>query len=223
MQRPSPNCGPRKGGILKPDMVVLHYTAMQSAEAAISTLCDPENEVSAHYLIARDGTVTQMVDETARAWHAGAGRWAGCDDLNSRSIGIELDNDGFSPFSASLMDALESLLSDILARWEIPVYHVIAHSDLAPLRKCDPGGRFDWARLARSGLSIWPEAAQEQPLTESLEALGYDVSKFGLTPCLSAFRLRFAPWREGVETPEDRKDAASLAARFAVDPWGATG
>lgn len=125
LQRPSPNCGPRKCGILKPDMVVLHYTAMQSAEDAICLLCDPEREVSAHYLIARDGVVTQMVHEAARAWHAGAGRWAGCDDINSRSIGIELDNDGFSPFSATLMDALEDLLGGILARWEIPAHHVI--------------------------------------------------------------------------------------------------
>ncbi|MBT5821081.1 MAG: N-acetylmuramoyl-L-alanine amidase, partial [Rhodobacteraceae bacterium] len=113
-------------------MVVLHYTAMQSAEDAICTLCDPEKEVSAHYVIGRDGAMTQLVDEAARAWHAGSGRWAECDDINSRSIGIELDNDGFSPFSATLMDALEDLLGGILARWEIPAHHVIAHSDLAP-------------------------------------------------------------------------------------------
>ena len=219
IQRPSPNHGPRKTGIIAPDLVVLHYTAMAGAEDAISTLCDPENEVSAHYLIARDGVVTQMVDETQRAWHAGAGRWAGCDDINSRSIGIELDNDGYSPFSATLMDALEGLLGGVLARWEIPVHHVIAHSDLAPLRKCDPGGRFDWKRLAQSGLSIWPTKAQEQPLTQSLEALGYGVAEFGLEACLNAFRLRFAPWRVGDEVEEDRRDAASLATRFAVDPW----
>jgi len=219
VQRPSPNFGPRKGGILKPDMVVLHYTAMLSAEGAICMLCDPEKEVSAHFLIARDGVVTQMVDERARAWHAGAGRWAGCDDINSRSIGIELDNDGFSPFSAALMDALEELLGGILQRWDIPAHHVIAHSDLAPLRKCDPGARFDWHRLALEGLSVWPSAAGERPLPESLEALGYELSEFGVEACLNAFRLRFAPWRSGAECKEDRCDAASLAARFAVDPW----
>ena len=222
LPRPSPNCGPRKSGILKPDMVVLHYTAMQSAEDAICLLCDPEREVSAHYLIARDGVVTQMVDEAARAWHAGAGRWAGCDDINSRSIGIELDNDGFSPFSAPLMDALEDLLSAILCRWDIPMHHVIAHSDLAPLRKGDPGARFDWCRLALGGLSVWPSEAQEQPLNDSLQALGYSVAEFGVEACLNAFRLRFAPWRQGAVTVADQRDAASLAARFAVDPWVGT-
>ncbi len=220
-QRPSPNCGPRRSGIAAPDMVVIHYTAMQSAEDAICTLCNPENEVSAHYLIARDGTVTQMVEESERAWHAGAGRWAGCEDINSRSIGIELDNDGFSPFSAPLMDALEKLLSAIQTRWDIPLHHVIAHSDLAPLRKSDPGRRFDWRRLALGGFAIWPEqGAADAPLRESLSALGYGVEHFGLEACLDAFRQRFAPMRTGLETFEDRTEAASLAARFAVDPWG---
>lgn len=219
-QRPSPNCGARRGEITAPDMVVLHYTAMQSAQAAIDRLCDPEAQVSAHYLIARDGEVVQMVDEAARAWHAGAGRWAGCDDINSRSIGIELDNDGTSPFSAPLMDALERLLPPILARWDIPVHHVIAHSDLAPARKCDPGRRFDWRRLARGGLAIWPEqGAEDAPLAQSLQSLGYDVEGFGLEACLDAFRQRFAPMRFGAETVQDRSAAAWLAARFAVDPW----
>lgn len=220
LQRPSPNCGPRKGGIIAPDMIVLHYTAMQTAQDAICTLCDPENEVSAHYLIARDGTVTQMVDEGARAWHAGAGRWAGCDDINSRSIGIELDNDGFSPFSAPLMDTLEALLAGIMQRWDIPAHNVIAHSDLAPLRKSDPGMRFDWARLALGGFSIWPTCdVADNPLEESLQALGYATEHFGLEACLNAFRLRFAPWRSGAQTAADRHDAASLAAQFAVDPY----
>ncbi len=223
VQRLSPNCGVRRGGIIAPDMVVLHYTAMQNAEAAIETLCNPGNEVSAHYLIARDGTLVQMVEERARAWHAGAGRWAGCEDINSRSIGIELDNNGLSPFSAPLMDALEELLGAILQRWSIPAHHVIAHSDLAPLRKIDPGARFDWRRLALAGLSIWPEQGDDLPLTESLDALGYDTAEFGSEACLKAFRLRFAPARSGSQMEADRRDAASLAARFAVDRRQANG
>lgn len=221
LQCPSPNFGPRKLGIIAPDIVVLHYTAMSCAASALETLCDPEKEVSAHYLIARDGQVTQLVDESARAWHSGAGCWGGCDDINSRSIGIELDNDGFTPFSAPLMDTLEVLLADILKRWSISKHHVIAHSDLAPQRKIDPGRRFDWRRLHLSGLSIWPDAttALTRPLADSLGALGYDVRRFGLEPCLDAFRQRFAPMRIGAETEADRLDAATLAAQFSVDPW----
>ena len=135
---PSPNHGPRRDG-LRPALVVLHFTEMTSADAALARLCDPAAEVSAHYLIGRDGRVWQMVDEQQRAWHAGAGDWQGRGDVNSRSIGIELDNDGHSPFAAPLMDALETLLAGVLARWAIPPGGVIAHSDMAPARKVDPG------------------------------------------------------------------------------------
>ncbi|MCG6902913.1 MAG: N-acetylmuramoyl-L-alanine amidase, partial [Rhodobacter sp.] len=101
-------------------MVVLHYTAMQNAAVALARLCDPSAEVSAHYLIARDGEVFGLVDEEMRAWHAGAGRWGGVDDINSRSIGIELDNTGAQPFPEPQMAALEDLLTGVLARWAIP-------------------------------------------------------------------------------------------------------
>jgi hypothetical protein len=147
----SPNHGPRRDG-LRPELVVLHYTAMPDVASAERALCDPAREVSCHWLIARDGTVKALVDEDRRAWHAGAGSWGGREDVNSRSIGIELDNDGASPFAAPLMDALEELLGGILARWDIPPLGVIGHSDMAPGRKRDPGPRFDWQRLARGGL-----------------------------------------------------------------------
>ncbi|MDO7607719.1 MAG: N-acetylmuramoyl-L-alanine amidase, partial [Loktanella sp.] len=106
-------------------MVVVHYTAMQSAQAACRTLCNPDNEVSAHYLIAESGEVMSMVAEDMRAWHGGAGRWGDVVDVNSRSIGIELANDGYSPFSAALMDSLTDLLRGIMARWDIPACRVI--------------------------------------------------------------------------------------------------
>ena len=112
--------------------------------------------VSAHYLIGRDGRLWQLVEEDMRAWHAGAGDWRGQGDVNSRSIGIELDNTGLHPFAEPLMARLEALLSDILARWEIPPDGVIGHQDFDPDRKTDPGPRFDWRRLARSGLAAWP-------------------------------------------------------------------
>lgn len=213
----SPNFGDRKEGAL-PDIVVLHYTAMTSAEAACRTLCNPETEVSAHYLIAETGDVFALVDEVKRAWHAGAGRWGDVVDVNSRSIGIELANDGVSPFSAALMDALEDLLSGILERWAIPPERVIAHSDLAPGRKIDPGRRFDWKRLARGGLAVWPER-REAPTTR----FQTDARAFGYTAeveekvLLESFRQRFRPWGQGPLEPADAGMMADLAMRFPVD------
>ena len=149
---PSPNFGARRGGV-RPHLIVLHYTAMQSCDAALARLCDPAHEVSAHYLISRAGALYQLVDEAERAWHAGAGRWGDCTDINSASIGIEIDNDGHSPFAAAAMTTLEGLLPAIMARWSIGPEGVLGHADTAPGRKIDPGPRFDWARLERLGLA----------------------------------------------------------------------
>lgn len=206
-----------------PDIVVLHYTAMNSADAACRTLCNPEKEVSAHYLICETGEVRQLVAEGKRAWHAGAGSWAGISDVNSRSIGIEMANTGFVPFAAPLMDALEALLAGIMARWNIPSHRVIAHSDLAPGRKIDPGKRFDWQRLARSGLSVWPEAQEADPagFLADARAFGYSA-EVADEVVLDAFRLRF---RAGYSGPLDAHDAGlakDLADRFGVDGTGAT-
>ena len=154
---PSPNFGDRKGGAV--ELIVLHYTAMPDAEAALERLCDPEAEVSAHYLIAKTGEITRLVEDEKRAWHAGQGSWAGQDDVNSRSIGIELDNDGTSDFEEPLMEALEWLLGELLERHALEPKAVVAHSDIAPERKSDPGRLFDWQRLAAKGLSIWPDPA----------------------------------------------------------------
>ena len=126
---------------------------MTPAEAAIERLCDPEYEVSAHYVIGECGTLWQLVEEEMRAWHAGAGSWLGQDDINSRSIGIEMVNDGESPYAEPLMATLEALLPDIMTRWGIPPEGVIGHEDMAPGRKIDPGPLFDWARLDAKGLA----------------------------------------------------------------------
>ncbi len=217
IHHPSPNFGERKNKAL-PDIVVIHYTAMTSADAACRALCNPETEVSAHYLIAENGDVFALVDEAKRAWHAGVGSWGDVTDVNSRSIGIELANDGLSPFSAALMDALEELLGGILTRWAIPAERVIAHSDLAPGRKIDPGRRFDWQRLARTGLAIWPETQSSTPenFYADLETFGYsaDVEE---APRLESFRQRFRPWADGPVDRVDAELAAGLAARFPVD------
>jgi N-acetylmuramoyl-L-alanine amidase len=158
LSHPSPNFGERRGGA-RVELVVLHYTAMPTCAEALARLCDPVAEVSAHYLIDGDGTILSLVDESARAWHAGAGEWGGAGDVNSRSIGIELANTGRMPFSEPQMAALERMLSGVLDRHALSPQAVIAHSDMAPDRKGDPGARFDWRRLALRGLSVWPDLA----------------------------------------------------------------
>ncbi|KXF90865.1 N-acetylmuramoyl-L-alanine amidase [Phaeobacter inhibens] len=205
---PSPNFNARRND-LRPHLVVLHYTAMDSAEAALERLRDPQYEVSAHYLIGADGTLWQMVREADRAWHAGAGEWCGQEDINSRSIGIELDNRGDHPFSAPQMTRLETLLSAILQRWAISPTGVIGHSCMAPGRKSDPGPRFDWARLARQGLAApVPEGRGAESVIAQEPCAGMDhfralarargfTADVGDATLLQAVRLRFRPWQRG--------------------------
>lgn len=201
---------------------MIHYTAMTGGpEPALKRLCLPEAEVSCHYLVAEDGTVFQLVEDDRRAWHAGAGRWGASDDLNSRSLGVELSNDGASPFPAAQMDALEGLLSGLLDRHGIDPRGVIGHSDAAPGRKIDPGPRFDWRRLALRGLAIWPEARRgDAPDPQRFRAR---VNRAGWTAevaddtLLAALRLRFRPWARGQLDATDMALAADLASRFAVD------
>ena len=161
IERPSPNHGPRRVGPV--DILLLHYTGMQSAEAALERLTDSATEVSCHWLIAEDGTLYRLVDEARRAWHAGTSFWAGERDINSRSIGIELVNPGhefgYRPFPPAQMTALASLAQAILARHPIPSHRVLGHSDVTPARKQDPGEKFDWAWLAERGIGFWPPPA----------------------------------------------------------------
>ncbi len=216
-QASSPNFGARRGGV-QPSLIVIHYTGMASCAAARARLCDPAAEVSAHWLVAEDGTAEALVPEAARAWHAGAGEWAGITDVNSHSIGIELSNTGSHPFAAAQMTALEILLADIMSRWNIPAHRVIGHSDMAPARKRDPGPRFDWQRLARGGLSVWPDLHGAVPTHDFVAAarrFGYAETDPALV--LTAFRMRFRPWASGPMDPVDAALATDLALRFAVD------
>ena len=190
---------------------------MASCDAARDLLCDPAAEVSAHYLISEVGEVLALVPEDMRAWHAGAGSWRGADDINSRSIGIELANDGTQPFAAAQMRALEALLVGVMARWAIGPEGVIAHSDMAPGRKCDPGARFDWRRLALGGLSVWPQGAKPRPtsdFTQDMRRFGYP--DMGDDLVLAAFRLRFRPWAKGPLDGVDAGMMADLADRFGL-------
>ena len=156
--RPSPNHEERKRG-LKPSILLLHYTGMASAELALKRLCDPSAKVSCHYLIDVDGRIIQMVDEDRRAWHAGVGSWRGATDINSMSIGVEIQNIGhngdYPDYTAAQMDAVVALGKDIVLRNDIRAERVLGHSDVAPARKADPGEKFDWRMLHESGLGHW--------------------------------------------------------------------
>nr|WP_286197061.1 N-acetylmuramoyl-L-alanine amidase [Tropicibacter sp. R15_0] len=198
----------------------MHYTAMDSAEGARDWLCNPEAEVSAHYVLSETGALWQLVSEDMRAWHAGAGSWGGIEDVNSHSIGIEIANTGSAPFPEPQMAVLEQLLSGIMARWEIPAHRVIGHSDSAIGRKIDPGARFDWQRLARRGLSIWPERRGGELDAEAFRRnsarFGYVAGEGQDRALLNAFRLRFRPWASGVLDEVDCGLAAELARRWPV-------
>lgn len=208
MTFPSPNHGERRDG-QQPELIVLHYTGMADGPSARARLCDPEAEVSAHWLVHENGRTEALVAEDRRAWHAGAGAWQGRGDVNSRSIGIEIVNPGDQPFPEPQMAAVEDLLRQIMQRWHIPASGVIAHSDLAPDRKRDPGPRFDWRRLALQGLAVWPlGAGSDAPLDKSLDTIGYPPAAEDQR--LAAFRLRFRPWATGPEDETDRRLAASL-------------
>ena len=210
MSFPSPNHGERRG-TQAPDLIVIHYTGMADHASARARLCDPAAEVSAHWIIDTDGTTEALVPEGRRAWHAGAGSWQGREDVNSHSIGIELANPGDRPFPHPQMSALEILLAGIMVRWSIPPHRVIAHSDMAPGRKTDPGPRFDWERLARQDLALRPGIGMpEAPLAAMLDHIGYPPAAADTR--LSAFRLRFCPWNDGPENDDDRRIAAGVLA-----------
>ncbi|MDD5249329.1 MAG: N-acetylmuramoyl-L-alanine amidase [Rhodocyclaceae bacterium] len=185
----SPNFDERR-----PNLVIIHHTSDQTLAAALDTLVSPEKKVSAHYLIGRDGRIIQLVEENERAWHAGKSWWGGNSDVNSASLGIELDNDGHEPFAEAQIDALLALLADIRQRYNIPAANFIGHADVAPTRKDDPSALFPWRRLAAQGFGLWcdapvPPAPSGFDLMLALSALGYDPT----TPEASqrAFRRHF--------------------------------
>ncbi len=223
VERRSPNMNDRRGGV-RPDILLLHFTNMTTAEAAVERLCDPDvvPPVSCHYVIAEDGRLWQLVPEDKRAWHAGLGRWGAVDEVNSRSIGIELANQGAHPFPEPQMRVLERLVRSVMDRWEIPPERVIGHSDMAPNRKDDPGPRFDWRRLARQGLAIWPMPGAQASLSDfrKLTALVGYGPEFDDADVLKAVRLRYRPWARGPLDAADMAVLADIAARFPVDRQG---
>jgi N-acetylmuramoyl-L-alanine amidase len=234
---PSPNIGARRDG-RRPDLLILHYTGMASAEAACNWLCDPASGVSCHYLVDEAGEVTQMVEEEMRAWHAGVSSWEGVSDINSRSIGIEIHNPGpevgYPDFPLVQMASVARLAHDIIERHAIRPWHVLAHSDVAPGRKIDPGEKFDWKGLAAAGVGIWVEpdvdvgGASLQPgdegdtvshLQARLARFGYGIAVSGsyeaqTRTVISALQRHFRPAQ--VDGIADGETQAVLGALLAV-------
>lgn len=195
----SPNFNDRDGTPI--DMLVLHYTGMKTAQDALDRLCDPIAEVSAHYMIDEEGTLSVLVDEADRAWHAGVASWRGDSNINSRSIGIELVNPGHEFGYRAFPDAQISVLIDlccgILDRHDIPARHVVGHSDVAPTRKEDPGELFPWKWLAKSGIGLWStdvssfNPVQPDAASEILSSIGYEM--VDLDAVVVAFQRHFVP------------------------------
>lgn len=218
LELPSPNHGPRPDGA-SVRFLVLHYTGMQDAATALNRLTDPVSEVSAHYTVDEDGTVYAHVPEDRRAWHAGKSAWAGCRDINSFSIGVEIVNPGhdwgYRPFPPEQMAAVAELCRGITARHRIRPADVLGHSDVAPERKLDPGELFDWAGLAGQGGGLWPEITpadrwdSREPLPVLLQRYGYDA-KAEPESVLMAFQRHFQPGRLG--QPADGETLAILRA-----------
>ncbi len=199
----SPNREPRRG-VARPDILLLHYTGMQTTQAALERLCDPATRVSSHYLVFEDGRVVQLVPERERAFHAGESSWEGTRDINSRSVGIEMGNQGHDygcpQFPAAQIAAVIALARDIVARWDIAPWRVLAHSDVAPGRKRDPGERFSWARLAEAGIGLWVEPA---PIVNGTTLKAGDRG-----PEVAALQRALADYGYGV-APSGRFDAAT--------------
>ncbi len=189
----SPNHGERKSG--RVDAVILHYTGMTSGEAALQRLCDPASQVSSHYVIMEDGRVIQLVPEARRAWHAGQSVWAGERDMNSASIGIEIANpghDGGAPaFPQPQIEAVIKLCKDIAARHHIPAARILAHSDVAPDRKADPGEYFPWDQLAVAGVGhyVTPHPIEDGPRLER-GMHGIEVEKLQALLSMYGYGLR---------------------------------
>jgi len=229
----SPNFGERRGRG-RADCLILHYTGMATGEAALDLLVDPASEVSAHYLVWEDGRIDQLVAESARAWHAGKAFWKGESDLNSISIGIEIVNKGHDggspPYPDRQIAATIALACDLLSRWRIPAERVLAHSDVAPARKRDPGEVFPWERLWRGGVGHWvvPVALsggalfahqEEGPPVRALQAMlalyGYGLELTGVydrhtRAVVAAFQRHFRP--SLVDGEADASTAATLKA-----------
>ncbi len=182
-------------GLRKPNYVIIHHTAQNSTEQTLKTFTTPKTQVSAHYVIGRNGEIYQMLNDYLRAWHGGAAKWGNLTDINSSSIGIELDNNGFEPFSASQINGLLSVLANLKKTHNIPAANFIGHSDIAPGRKVDPNITFPWKALAEKGYGLWQDSVLVDSTPESfnpieaLRIIGYDIKN--PENAIKSFQLHF--------------------------------
>lgn len=221
--QPSPNFNDRRHPL---DMLVLHYTGMETGDAALEKMTSEEGGVSAHYMIRESGAIIQLVEEDKRAWHAGVSKWQGDEDINSRSIGIEIVNGGHDwrledgrlpPYPDIQIDAVIALSKGIIERWSIPQTRIVGHSDIAPMRKQDPGEHFPWARLATAGIGLWPVALPDQagPVETTLHTIGYDITD--LPAAIAAFQRRWRPRLvDGLADQETAAAASAVAALYSA-------
>jgi len=211
---PSPNFDQRQGAV---DMLVLHYTGRLTLEESLAWLTDPEKKVSAHYLIGEQGEVIQLVPEAMRAWHAGVSYWKGESDINSCSIGIELQNPGhefgYKDFPEAQIAALIGLSKDIISRHSIPQERILGHSDVAPTRKQDPGELFPWKKLAEEGIGLWPQGLKdvsglsEKRLRDYFTRFGY-APEGNLQDIITAFQRHWRP--DNISGAADEETLARL-------------
>jgi N-acetylmuramoyl-L-alanine amidase len=181
-------------GLRKPNFVILHHTAQNSTEQTLKTFTTVATQVSAHYVIGRDGIIHHMLNDYMRAWHAGVGKWGSLTDVNSSSIGIEIDNNGSEPFSDAQISSLLKLLGSLKKTYNIPGANFIGHSDIAPGRKVDPSALFPWKLLAQKGFGLWYDDVLEAApagfdTTQALKIIGYDVKDINIA--VSSFKLHF--------------------------------
>jgi N-acetylmuramoyl-L-alanine amidase len=220
----SPNRDERPPGC-RPELIVLHYTGMATGAAARERLCDPAAKVSAHWFVDVDGTCEALVPEAMRAWHAGRSVWRGRRSINDISVGIEIVNpghgNGYRPFPERQIQAVIRLCQGILARHGLMPAAIVAHSDIAPDRKLDPGEAFPWRRLAAGGVGIWPEESRPRPpdpevARDLLGAIGYGVEpgERQLRAVLAAFQRRFRPWRVDGRLDADTMGRLEAVAAF---------
>lgn len=226
----SPNFDKRPKGV-EPSIIVLHYTGMGSALEAMEALCDKTAKVSCHYFIDEDGSITQLVKDDKRAWHAGTSFWNGLTDVNAHSIGIELVNPGheygYRPFTENQTLAVIEVCQDLIQKYNIPAYNIVGHSDVAPERKNDPGELFDWKRLAANGIGLWPEPtkadfAEAEEIIRNDYALQHMLQDYGYSPLaayvdlVTAYHRHFCPEKFNAGEKPDEADKTSAASLIAL-------